>query len=83
MNDLMKKKIENGREYRKMTMEVRSVDNDADKYYVEGYATTFDEPYHLYYYDNEGHEVKEQVSRNAFDNTDMSDVIMKVECLQG
>ena len=79
MNDLMKKKIENGREYRKMTMEVRSVDNDADKYYVEGYATTFDEPYHLYYYDNEGHEVKEQVSRNAFDNTDMSDVIMQYD----
>ena len=79
MNELMKKKIENGREYRKMTMEVRSVDNDADKYYVEGYATTFDEPYHLYYYDNEGHEVKEQVSRNAFDNTDMSDVIMQYD----
>ena len=79
MNELMKKKIDNGREYRKMTMEVRSVDNDADKYYVEGYATTFDEPYHLYYYDDKGHEVKEQVSRNAFDNTDMSDVIFQYD----
>ena len=79
MNELMKKKIDNGREYRKMTMEVRSVDSDADKYYVEGYATTFDEPYHLYYYDDKGHEVKEQVSRNAFDNTDMSDVILQYD----
>ena len=79
MNELMKKKIDNGREYRKMTMEVRSVDSDADKYYVEGYATTFDEPYHLYYYDDKGHEVKEQVSRNAFDNTDMSDVIFQYD----
>ena len=79
MNELMKKKIDNGREYRKMTMEVRSVDSDSDKYYVEGYATTFDEPYHLYYYDDKGHEVKEQVSRNAFDNTDMSDVIFQYD----
>lgn len=79
MNDLMKKKLENGREYRKMTMEVRSVDNDTDKYYVEGYATTFDEPYHLYYYDDKGHEVKEKVDRNAFANTDMSDVIMQYD----
>ena len=76
MNELMSKKIEQGREYRKMTMDVRS---DLDEYIVEGYATTFDQPYHLYYYDDEGHEVKEQVSKDAFADTDMSDVIMQYD----
>lgn len=79
MNEIMKTKLENGREYRKMTMEVKSAD---DEMVVEGYATTFDEPYHLYNTVNsrgEEVEVKEQVSRNAFDNTDMSDVIMQYD----
>lgn len=79
MNEIMKTKLENGREYRKMTMEVKSADNEM---VVEGYATTFDEPYHLYNTVNsrgEEVEVKEQVSRNAFDNTDMSDVIMQYD----
>ena len=76
MNELLEKKLKNGREYRKMEVEARA---DLDEYIVEGYATTFDEPYHLYYYDDEGHEVKEQVSRDAFAETDMSDVIMQYD----
>ena len=74
MNDLMKKKIENGREYRSMMMEAQP----DEKMIVEGYATTFDEPYHLYF-DDKGREVKEMVSRDAFLNTDMSDVIMQYD----
>ena len=74
--DKVMKKIENGREYRRMSMEART---DLDEYIVEGYATTFDEPYHLYYYDDKGNEVREQVSRDAFSNTDMSDVIMQYD----
>lgn len=69
------KKINDGREYRKMSMEAKSEED----YMVEGYATTFDEPYHLYYYNDKGHEVKEQVSKDAFLNADMSDVIMQYD----
>ena len=78
MTELMDKKIENGREYRSMMMDVA----DAEDYMVEGYATTFDDPYHLYNTtDRNGDEVevKEVVSRNAFDNTDMSDVIFQYD----
>ena len=75
MNELLEKKIKNGREYRKMAMDVAQ----SDDYWVEGYATTFNEPYHLYFYDEDGHEVKEQVDRNAFAETDMSDVIFQYD----
>ena len=78
MTELMDKKIENGREYRSMMMDVA----DAEDYMVEGYATTFDDPYHLYNTtDRNGNEVevKEVVSRNAFDSTDMSDVIFQYD----
>ena len=75
MNELLEKKLKNGREYRKMAMDVAQ----GDDYWVEGYATTFNEPYHLYFYDEDGHEVKEQVDRNAFAETDMSDVIFQYD----
>lgn len=78
MTEMMQKKINDGREYRSMTMDVA----DADEYMVVGYATTFDEPYHLYNtQDKKGNdiEVKEVVDRNAFDRTDMSDVIFQYD----
>ena len=77
MTELLDKKIENGREYRSMQMEVAN-----DDYMVVGYATTYNDPYHLYNTkDRNGNEVevKEVVSRNAFDNTDMSDVIFQYD----
>lgn len=77
MTEAMKKKIEQGREYRKMILEVRETEEEND-YTVTGYATTFDEPYTLYDI-GDGKVVKEQVSRNAFDNTDRSDVIMQYD----
>lgn len=77
MTEAMKKKIEQGREYRKMILEVRETDEEND-YTVTGYATTFDEPYTLYSI-GDGKVVKEQVSRNAFDNADRSDVIMQYD----
>ena len=76
MTEKLQKKIENGREYRSMMMEARA--EEQENHIVEGYATTFDEPYHLYT-DEKGREVKEQVSRDAFLNTDMSDVIMQYD----
>ena len=76
MTEAMKKKIEQGREYRKMLLEVK--DTEDTDYTVTGYATTFDEPYTLYGI-GDGKVVKEQVSRNAFDNADKSDVIMQFD----
>ena len=72
----IKQKIDNGREYRRMSLEVRDAD---DNYTVEGYATTFNQPYHLYNIDDKGHDLKEQVLRSAFDKTDMSDVIFQYD----
>lgn len=42
-------------------------------FYVEGYATTFNEPYVLYEYD--GVQYKEIIDRGALEGADMSDVI--------
>ena len=78
MTEMMDKKIEQGREYRSMTMEA----NADDDYMVVGYATTFNQPYHLYNTkDAKGNdiEVREQVDSNAFANTDMSDVIFQYD----
>ena len=78
MTELMDQKIKQGREYRKMILEVRDTEEDADNYRVSGYATTFDQPYVLYHLDND-RVVEEQVDRNAFDNTDRSDTIMQYD----
>ena len=68
--------VKNDREYRNMTMEIREPEEGADqKMIVEGYASTFDKPYKLY--SGEGWELWETVDRSAFDDTDMSDVIMQ------
>ena len=67
------------REYRNMTMEIReAVEGEEDqKKIVNGYASTFDEPYKLF--GGEGWELWEVVDRTAFDETDMSDVIMQYD----
>lgn len=66
--------IKNDREYR--TMELRKaapVEGEEKSYIVEGYATTFGDVYELY---RDGkYIVKETVDRNAFNETDMSDVV--------
>lgn len=72
-DELLEKRIADGREYRDMVLSV--ADDDGQDYIVEGYATTFNEPYLLWREDN--YTVYEQVDRNAFANTDMSDVIFQ------
>lgn len=47
------------------------------EFYVEGYATTFNDPYVLYEYD--GVKYMEQIDRHALDEADMSDVIMQYD----
>lgn len=66
------------REYRNLTVEARAIeDQGEEKRIVTGYASTFDEPYVLY--DGDGWKYLEVVDRGAFDNTDISDVIMQYD----
>ena len=68
----------NNREYRNMTMQIREpMEGEEERKVVTGYASTFDEPYKLY--EGEGWELWETVDRTAFDETDMSDVIMQYD----
>lgn len=77
LNDLQKSRLEQGREYRNVTMAVRAAEGDGEQYTVEGYATTFNQPYELYSYDNV--TVCEQVDARAFEGCDMADVIMQYD----
>lgn len=74
--DKVLQKIEDGREYRKMSVEVRAVEG-GDAMTVTGYATTFNQPYVLW--EEEGYKVVEQVAPTAFNECDMSDVIMQYD----
>ena len=66
------------REYRNMKLEVRDIEGaEEGRKVVSGYASTFEEPYMLF--SGEGWEYWEVVDRSAFDNTDMSDVIMQYD----
>lgn len=72
--------ISKDREYRDMTLaaiEAKQDEGDQaeERKVVEGYATTFDAPYVLY--EDEDLVFLEQVDAKAFENTDMSDVIMQ------
>lgn len=73
--------VKSEREYRDMTMEIRSAENEEveqeERKVVTGYASTFNEPYTLY--ENEDWRFDEVVDARAFDNTDMSDVIMQYD----
>ena len=66
--------VKDGREYRniQMTFEAIEPDEENGDCIVEGYATTFDEPYEM----GEGHY--EVISRDALDGADMSDVIFQL-----
>lgn len=71
-------KIQNGRQYRNMTLEIRKKDDEEkESFNVRGYATTYNEPYTLY--DDGEYEIREQVSKDAFNDCDMSDVIMQYD----
>lgn len=67
----------NNREYRNMTLSaVRAEDEtNEERKIVAGYASTFNEPYVLY--EDNDLIYEEQIDARAFDNTDMSDVIMQ------
>ena len=77
LNERQQQKLAQGREYR-MTMAVRAAQEAADEsFIVEGYATTFDTIYVLYTYG--GYTLQERIDPHAFDECDMSDVIMQFD----
>lgn len=67
--------MNNEREYRNMTFEVRK-DGDEPSFLVEGYASTF-ERYKLLEID--GEDYNEQIMPEAFDEADMTDVVFRVD----
>lgn len=76
MSEILEK-IEKGRQYRNMqNIEIRK-ESEEDSFLVRGYATTYNEPYVLYGFDD--YEVREVVSKDAFNDCDMSDVIMQYD----
>ena len=77
LNEQMQRRLADGLEYRNMTISVRSLPDDDDRMMVEGYATTFNQPYELYSYDNR--TVMEQIDPHVFDECDMSDVIIQYD----
>ena len=78
MSNKVMEKIKNGREYRQMVIE--PVEGVADQI-VEGYATTFNQRYDLYTFEDDRgkHVVREVVDKYAFEGADMSDVIMQYD----
>lgn len=74
LNDKQLRRLSDGREYRSMTMRALG---DSDAMIVEGYATTFNQPYMLY--DGCDYRVMEQIAPTAFTQCDMTDVIMQYD----
>lgn len=68
--------IKDNREYRFMPLLTPSEEKKFDSdYYIEGYATTFNQPYVLWEYN--GIKYKEVIDSHAFDDCDMSDVLFQ------
>lgn len=77
-DELLNQRIGDGREYRRTQLiEVRAQEEGNEAKVVRGYATTFNEPYLLY--DWGDYKVYEQIDAKAFDDCDMSDVIMQYD----
>ncbi len=78
LTDKQLSRLADGREYRTMVMEVRAAEStDESKMIVEGYATTFNQPYTLY--EDRYCKFVEQIDPTAFTECDMSDVIMQYD----
>lgn len=71
----IEERARSGIEYR--ALEVKAAETEEPTYNVEGFATTYDQPYLLWH--DDGFNVTEQVDRHAFDETEMRDVIMQYD----
>lgn len=68
--------IKNDRQYRMIQlpeMQFRAVEDEEQPFVVEGYATTYDDPYTLFEHD--GIKYQEKIDRDALAGADMGDVI--------
>lgn len=76
MSKTIDERLTEGRQYRDIDLCAfeRRIAEDGKKI-VRGYATTFNQPYVLW--SEDGYTVEEQVDARAFDEADMSDVIMQ------
>ena len=76
----IQKKLDEGRQYRSFDVSrfERRTEDNGEKV-VEGYATTFNQPYELWRdtWDGNVYVFMEQVDARAFDDCDMTDVIMQ------
>lgn len=71
-------KLDEGRQYRNINVaEFERRAEESGEMVVTGYATTFNQPYELWTYEN--YTVREQIDPRAFDECDMSDVIMQYD----
>lgn len=77
MSKTLDEKILEGRQYRDFNVSGFTLRAEGDDREVEGYATTFNEPYVLY--EEPGFRVREQIDTDAFVDCDMSDVIMQYD----
>lgn len=69
----IEERARSGIEYR--ALEVKAAETEEPSYIVEGYATTYNQPYILWR--EKDYNVAEQVDRHAFDEAEMDDVIMQ------
>lgn len=69
----------NEREYRDFTLAILETDglDEKESMIVQGYASTFMEPYTLY--EDDEVRIMEQVAPGAFESADMTDVIMQYD----
>lgn len=70
----MMDRIKSGTQYRNLVLEIR--DSDSTDMVVEGYATTFNQPYELYR--DSDLVINEQVDARAFDDANTQDVIFQM-----
>jgi HK97 family phage prohead protease len=70
----MMDRIKSGTQYRNLVLEIR--DTDSTDMVVEGYATTFNQPYELYR--DSDLVINEQVDARAFDEANTQDVIFQM-----
>ena len=75
--DYIQERLNAGREFRRMAEPLAIRAGGEEEMIVEGYATTFNQPYELY--SDAQYTLNEQVDSRAFDDTDMSDVIMQYD----
>ena len=75
-------KLREGRQYRNIDVSnFERRNEETGEKSVSGYATTFNQPYELYRdaYNGVTYIIEEQVDRNAFAETNLSDVIMQYD----